>query len=106
MRVRNVKGFVLSDEETIINKGKDRNGDSEIFQSVFQNIEKWGKIQSGKDWRKSGFLTHSNIDIENRGGELVPQIIGSSPNQIICEEGSDFRVETCFLEDKSEKTMI
>ena len=38
MRVRNVEGFVLSNDETIIYKGKNRDGDFTIFKSVFQNI--------------------------------------------------------------------
>ena len=38
LRVRNVKRFVLSNDETIIYKGKDRNWNFEIFKMLFQYI--------------------------------------------------------------------
>jgi len=38
MRVRNVERFVLSNDETIIYKEKNRDGDFKIFKLVFQDI--------------------------------------------------------------------
>ena len=33
--MRNINRFVLSDKEAIINKGKNRNWNSEIFKPIF-----------------------------------------------------------------------
>jgi len=51
-------------------------------------------------------LAHSYIDVENKGHEIVPKIIGFSVNKIIGKERDDTVVKTCFLYDEGEETMI
>ena len=45
MRIGDMKRFVLTNEETIVNEGENRNRNVKNFKPFFQNIEKRGKIK-------------------------------------------------------------
>ena len=51
-------------------------------------------------------LAHSYVNVENRGHEIVPEIISFSVNKIIGKERNNTVVKTCFLHDKSEEMII
>ena len=40
------------------------------------------------------------------GGEIVPNIIGSSTNEVIGEEVDNTNIEACLLENAGEEVMI
>ena len=54
---------MLRDEKTIINEGKNRYRNFEIFYTFFKNIENQRKMQSRKDRRKGRVLSNANINI-------------------------------------------
>jgi len=51
-------------------------------------------------------LAYSNVYLEGGGGEIVPNIIGSSTNEVISEEVDNANIKACLLENASEKAMI
>jgi len=51
-------------------------------------------------------LAYSNIYLKGGGGEIVPNIIGSSINKVIGKEIDNVNIEACFLENAGEEAMI
>jgi len=51
-------------------------------------------------------LAYSNVYLEGGEGEMVPNIIGSSANEVIGEEVDNANVEACLLENTGEEVII
>ena len=51
-------------------------------------------------------MAYSNIYLEGGGEEIVPNIIGSSTNEVISEEVDNMNIEASLLENASEEVII
>ena len=51
-------------------------------------------------------MAYSNVYLEGGGEEIVPNIIGSSTNEVISEEVDNMNIEASLLENASEEVII
>jgi len=51
-------------------------------------------------------LAYFYIYVKNRRGEIVPEIVGFSIDEIIGKEVDNVDVKTCFLKNTHEKVVI
>jgi len=51
-------------------------------------------------------LAYSNVYLEDGGGEIVPNIIGSSTNKVISKEVDNVNVKACLLKNVGKEVMI
>ena len=51
-------------------------------------------------------MAYSNVYLEGGGEEIVPNIIGSSTNEVISEEVDNMNIEASLLENAGEEVII
>jgi len=51
-------------------------------------------------------LAYSNVYLEGGGGEIIPNIIGSSIYEVISKEVDNMNIKACLLENAGEEAMI
>jgi len=51
-------------------------------------------------------LAYSNIYSKSGGREVIPQVIGFSTNEVVCEEVDNSDIEFYLLKDANEEAMI
>ena len=51
-------------------------------------------------------MAYSNVYFKGGGEEIVPNIIGSSTNEVISEEVDNANIKACLLENADEEVIV